>query len=102
MFEDKGLWLFVARGRKPALDAGLRVLVDVECNVVKRRERHLRPELRLILGIRELEEGERATVREAEKQVAVDTLGAEQHVLLTPSREQWQPDDVLIELARRL
>ena len=71
-------------------------------DVVERRERHLRPELVGVRRVGELEEREGAAVRQPEEQVAVRALGAEQHVLLAPGREQRQPDDVLIELPRRL
>ena len=102
MLEHEGLRLLVAGRLQPLLDAFLRLRVHVQRDVVERRERHLRPELLLVLRVGELEERERAAVAEPEEAVAVGALGAEQHVLLAPGREQRQPDDVLVELARRL
>ena len=49
------------------LDAGLRLLVHVERDVMEGRHRHLRSELLLVFGIGELEEGERAAVADAKE-----------------------------------
>jgi hypothetical protein len=71
-------------------------------DVVKGRERHLGAELLLIFGFLELKERQCTAVGQPEETVTVGPLRAEQHVLLAPGREQWKPDDVLVELARRL
>ncbi|MBI1731963.1 MAG: hypothetical protein HYR49_04245 [Gammaproteobacteria bacterium] len=53
---------------------GNRVLgraVNLQCDMVKRRGRHLRPEQRLVLGIGEPEERQRPTICQPEERVAM-------------------------------
>src|SRR6185437_15381632 len=92
----------VADVRQPFLDGRLSVEVEVESDVMKRRERHLRAELLLILGLREFEERQRAAVADLEEEVAVDSLGAEELIDLAPGGRERQPDHLLVELARGL
>ena len=80
----------------------LRFGIDVERDVVKRRERHLRTELLLVALLGELEECQRAAVAQAEEAVRIGALRAEQHVLLAPGRQQRQADDLLVEFSGRL
>src|SRR4030095_1842897 len=56
VLEHEGLRFLVASLLQSPLDAVLRLLVHVQRNVVKGRERHLRPELLLVLRFLELEE----------------------------------------------
>ena len=64
---------------------------------MKRRGRHLRTEQILVSRVGELKEGQRAAIGQAEEQMAVGSLLAEQLVGLAPGRDQRQPDDVLVE-----
>src|SRR5579862_4852546 len=94
--------LLVSGLLEPLLDALLGLGVDVERDVMERRERHLGAELLLVLRLLELEEGGRAAVAEPEEAVAIGAHRAEQLVGLAPGRDQRQADHVLIEFARRL
>src|SRR5690606_15399583 len=77
-------------------------LVDVERDVPERRRRQLGVEQRLVLGIRELEEGKAATVADLEEAVAIGAVLAEQEVGLAPGRHERNAEHVLVERASLL
>jgi len=60
MLEDKAVGLSIACGDEPLLDLVFCLGIAFERDVMKRGGRHLRPEEFLILGLLELEEGQRA------------------------------------------
>src|SRR5690606_31576408 len=60
------------------------------------------PELGLIVGIGELEEGQRPAIADAEEAMAVGAVLSEQEIGFAPGRGQRQADDVLVEVARGL
>ena len=99
VLEHEGLRLLVAGVLEPLLDALLRFRIDIERDVVERRERHLGAELLLVARFRKLEERQRAAVAETEETMRIGALGTEQHVLLAPGGEQRQADDLLVEFS---
>ncbi len=62
VFQHERLRFLETRILEPLLDPCLRLLIDPEGDVVKRRERHPGAKLLLIPRIRELEERQRPTV----------------------------------------
>src|SRR4029079_7250707 len=95
VLQYEGLRLLVAVLLQALLDAGLRLLVDIQRDVVERRERHLRAELLLVALVGKLEERQRAAIAQAEKAVRIGAFGAEQHVLFAPGGQQRQADALL-------
>src|SRR6185437_10410427 len=102
MLEHECLRRHIAGLLQAPLDLRLSVAVDVQSDVMKGTEGHLRPELPVVLRLRELEERERPAVADAKEKMAVDALRAEELIDFAPGGHQRQADDVLIELARRL
>src|SRR2546430_358063 len=59
----------------PRLNARLRLSVHLERDMVERRRRHLRAELRLVGRVGELEEGERPAIADTVESVNVGEIG---------------------------
>src|SRR4051794_2583290 len=98
MFQDISVRRLYPRCCNTPLNGTLGLGVHLECDVMKRRCRHLWAKLLLVGGVLKLEEGQRSAVAHFVEGVAVRTHLAKQLVRFTPGRNQWQPDDVLVEL----
>ena len=85
MFKDKAVGLSIARGCEPLLDLVLGFGIAFERDVMKRGGRHFRPEQFLILGLLELEEGQRTAIADPEETMTIGPHRAEELVRLAPS-----------------
>src|SRR5256885_3469623 len=97
VLEYEGIGRLDASFFYPRLNARLRLSVHLERDMVERRRRHLRAELRLVGRVGELEEGERPAIADTVESVNVGAHLAEELIRLAPGRRQRQADDVLVE-----
>src|SRR5665213_2421669 len=100
VLEYVGLRFLVSGHFQSLLNALLRLLVNVQSNVVKRRVRHFGSELLLILELGKFKERQGAAISERKEKVTIHALRSKQFVDLAPGRDQGQPDDILVEFPR--
>src|SRR6266849_3128774 len=97
MLKDKAVGLSIARGREPLLDLVLGLGIAFERDVMKRGGWHLRTEELLILGLLELEEGQRTAIADPEETVTIGPLRAEELVRLAPSGNQRKAQKIFVK-----
>src|SRR5438045_9102155 len=81
----------------PRLNARLRLSVHLERDMVERRRRHLRAELRLVGRVGELEEGKRPAVADTVESVNVGAQIAEELIRLDPGGRQRPEAEVRVD-----